>query len=77
MDQTVSTVEKARIAHERELEVRQIKKIDDALAAIERGEYGVCVECEEPISEKRLKAVKWAVRCLGCQEKADRQAKED
>jgi len=43
-------------------------------AAIERiadGSYGLCLECEEEIAPKRLKAIPWAERCIGCQEKAD------
>ena len=39
---------------------------------IEHGSYGVCLECEEPISPKRLKAIRWAERCIICQEWADR-----
>jgi len=30
--------------------------------------YGVCMECEEPISTKRLDAVPWAKYCVTCQE---------
>jgi DnaK suppressor protein len=30
--------------------------------------YGVCLECEEPISQKRLDAVPWAKYCVTCQE---------
>ena len=39
---------------------------------IEHSSYGVCLECEEPISPKRLKAIPWAERCIVCQEWADR-----
>ena len=30
---------------------------------------GVCLECEEPISAKRLDAVPWARYCVACQER--------
>ncbi len=33
--------------------------------------YGVCIDCERLIPQKRLKAVPWADRCLLCQEEAD------
>ncbi|HAX42843.1 MAG TPA: molecular chaperone DnaK, partial [Solibacterales bacterium] len=33
--------------------------IDQALKRIEEGEYGVCQECEEKISAKRLQAIPW------------------
>ena len=51
----------------------RLKFITEALEAIERGQYGECVRCEEEISEKRLMAVPWATLCLACQEKAERE----
>ena len=35
---------------------------------MEQDHYGVCLECEEPISTKRLNAVPWARYCVTCQE---------
>jgi DnaK suppressor protein len=46
--------------------------IAEALRRIADGTYGTCVECEEPISEKRLTALPWARFCIKCQENADR-----
>lgn len=37
----------------------QLLEIENALARIERGIYGLCEETEEPIEEKRLKAIPW------------------
>jgi DnaK suppressor protein len=45
-----------------------LAEIDRSLQAISEGSYGICVDCEEPISLKRLEIVPWAPRCLGCQE---------
>jgi DnaK suppressor protein len=43
---------------------------------VERGTYGICHGCEEPISAKRLDAVPWAKYCVSCQEQvAQRQAR--
>ena len=42
--------------------------IDEALARVESGDYGECVNCGEPIQEKRLNAVPWARYCLRCQD---------
>src|ERR1035438_4792386 len=47
-----------------------------ALRRIDAGEYGVCVECDEPINPRRLNAIPWAKRCIRCQERADRAAQE-
>ena len=38
-----------------------------ALARLEEGEFGICVECGEEISSKRLAAVPWADCCVSCQ----------
>jgi len=60
-----------------ELENKCLTRVDAALKRIEDGEFGICLECEEPISPKRLAAVPWATYCLRCQELDDsRQAAE-
>ena len=38
-----------------------------ALARMEEGEFGLCMECGEEISPKRLMAVPWADCCVECQ----------
>lgn len=43
-----------------------------ALARLDAGDYGTCVDCGEPIPERRLLAQPFAVRCLACQERAER-----
>jgi DnaK suppressor protein len=47
-----------------ESEKALVSEIDQALQRIDRGEYGVCERCEEPIEERRLEAVPWARRCF-------------
>lgn len=47
--------------------------IDDALARLDNGTYGVCVHCGEVVQEKRIEAVPWARHCLECQELQDKQ----
>jgi DnaK suppressor protein len=41
-----------------------LQLIDEALERVEGGEYGECVNCDEPVSEKRLDAVPWTRYCL-------------
>jgi DnaK suppressor protein len=43
--------------------------IDDALLRIKNGTYGICIECEEELQQKRLEAVPWARYCVSCAEK--------
>ncbi|MEE2566536.1 TraR/DksA family transcriptional regulator [Hyphobacterium marinum] len=45
---------------------QEIRRIDAALARLEAGEYGWCVECGEAISEKRLATDPAAPRCADC-----------
>lgn len=44
----------------------RMTQIQSALERIEKGEYGICVLCEEEISHKRLLAVPHAPTCLSC-----------
>ena len=50
------------------IDMKLLREISDALQRIEQGSYGICLECEEPISTKRLDAVPWARYCVTCQE---------
>jgi DnaK suppressor protein len=47
-------------------------QIDDALGRIDDGTYGLCINCGQPVSEKRLTAVPWAPYCVDCQELAEK-----
>jgi RNA polymerase-binding transcription factor DksA len=44
----------------------EIRMIQAALARLEEGEYGVCVNCGEDIPIERLNAVPHAPRCTTC-----------
>ena len=43
-----------------------IRKIERSLQDIENGDYGLCQNCEESISVKRLKARPTAQYCIDC-----------
>lgn len=45
--------------------------IKQAIARINRGEYGICKVCGEPIKEERLKALPYSSLCIKCASKAD------
>ena len=45
-----------------------LNKIDAALRRLEDGSYGDCFECSDEISEARLRALPFAVRCKDCEE---------
>jgi len=48
-----------------------VRRLRSAIDRIDDGSYGLCLECEEEIAPKRLKAIPWAELCIHCQEKAD------
>lgn len=49
-------------------------KIDAALGRMERGEFGMCEDCEEPIGVERLKARPVTTLCIQC--KSERELSE-
>lgn len=49
-----------------------LDSIDAALSRIDDGEYGKCINCGDPVSEKRLEAVPWARHCIRCQDLIER-----
>ena len=46
-----------------------LKAIENALARIRAGSFGVCEACEQPIAKARLEAVPWTRHCRDCKEK--------
>lgn len=52
-----------------------LKKIDYALAKIEQGSFGICEQCEEPISLKRLEARPETTLCIRCKEDQEKMEK--
>jgi DnaK suppressor protein len=45
-----------------------LHKIEEALARLDEGTYGYCFECGDEVSERRLRALPFAVRCKDCEE---------
>jgi DnaK suppressor protein len=67
-------------AQEREMAIGNLERasarlseVRSALQGIQRGTFGICVDCEEEISMKRLAAVPWTTSCLACREATDRR----
>jgi RNA polymerase-binding transcription factor DksA len=51
-------------------------EIDQALRKIYDKSYGICENCEQLISKKRLEAVPYARLCISCQEKQEKEKME-
>ena len=83
IQRAADSIDELVLANERDLAVEKLtreanlfQRIVDALDRIATGEYGICLECSEEISAKRLAALPWAALCLPCQEAADRKPGE-
>ena len=56
------------LLHQTALDLRQVRS---ALQRMDNGSYGICGECDEPISIARLKVIPWANFCIKCQEQVE------
>ena len=56
-------------------EKRKLAQIDDAIDRIEENTYGLCEECGIKIPKARLKVLPFAIFCVECQEKNEREEK--
>src|SRR3989442_1807610 len=56
----------------RTLLVERVNRLADALERLNEGEYGVCVECSEPIPPARLRALPEVQTCVRCQDRLER-----
>ena len=52
----------------------QREQVVAALARIDAGTYGTCVDCGQPIAEERLEARPEVARCMADQQKAEARA---
>ncbi|GJL61480.1 MAG: hypothetical protein NPIRA04_01340 [Nitrospirales bacterium] len=50
-----------------EMRNKERRQIEEALVSLEEGTYGICAECGEEVSEKRLQALPFARLCVACQ----------
>ncbi len=46
--------------------LQQVVEIDAALAKLDKGTYGLCERCGQPIPQERLRALPWAALDVGC-----------
>ena len=51
-----------------QMKAETLNKIEEALHRLQEGTFGYCFECGEEISERRLRALPFAVRCKDCEE---------
>jgi DnaK suppressor protein len=80
----VAEEDQAQISHDEfvslhlnSLDYGQLRLIEEALDRLGSGDYGICLACEEPIAQKRLRAIPWARYCVECQENLVAEGNED
>ncbi len=75
MDRSSIETDRNFVLRLRDRERKLIKKIDEALAKIDDGSFGICEECGEEIGEERLKVRPVATLCITCKEEEERREK--
>jgi len=76
-DQAVKSHEEWIFLNRNSIDTMLLREIQESLLRIDAETYGLCLECEEPISQKRLQAIPWARHCVTCQEELAAQEAED
>ena len=73
VDMASDDIDKKNLEALNAVESKKLQLIDNALARIQNERYGVCMECQKPIPAPRLQAIPYALFCIDCQAKKDRQ----
>lgn len=53
----------------KQTDAKILQAIEEALYRMEKGTFGVCRDCGEPIAPARLSAIPWTRVCITCKEK--------
>ena len=69
VDQANADAEAELQIHLHKSDGRLLMAIEEALARMRQGTYGVCAVCKEPITKARLEAVPWTHLCRECKER--------
>lgn len=70
-DKAASAYTKEFLFHQSSKERRVLQMIEEAIERAGAGNFGRCLQCGEPMEQKRLEAVPWARHCIGCQKLQD------
>ena len=53
----------------KQTDAKILQAIEEALHRMERGIYGICRDCGDPIAPARLEAIPWTRVCISCKQK--------
>jgi DnaK suppressor protein len=71
-DDANETVEQATMLTLQHSAERQLDHVNEALARIETGKYGICTNCGKKINPARLEALPFSTLCIDCQNLSDK-----
>jgi RNA polymerase-binding protein DksA len=53
----------------KQTDAKILQAIEEALYRMEKGSYGICRDCGDPIAAARLEAIPWTRVCITCKQK--------
>jgi DnaK suppressor protein len=53
----------------KQTDAKILQAIEEALVRMDKGTYGICRDCGEPIAAARLQAIPWTRVCISCKQK--------
>jgi DnaK suppressor protein len=53
----------------KQTDAKILQAIEEALYRMEKGTYGICRDCGDPIAPARLEAIPWTRVCIACKQK--------
>jgi len=53
----------------KQTDAKILQAIEEALVRMEKGTYGICRDCGEPVAAARLEAIPWTRVCISCKQK--------
>ena len=53
----------------KQTDAKILQAIEEALYRMDKGNYGICRDCGDPIAPARLEAIPWTRVCIDCKQK--------
>jgi DnaK suppressor protein len=53
----------------KQTDAKILQAIEEALIRMDKGTYGICRDCGEPVAAARLEAIPWTRVCITCKQK--------
>ena len=78
LDEAIEVGDRAVLVHGQDVDLgilaikrKEIRQVDEALARLGRGDYGLCEDCEAPIEGDRLTILPFATLCVPCKQRRE------